>query len=142
MLCSSFTPSFCTPFNHFRLLDFPFFILCFLPPPFPLSPSFCLTLRFLHSPLFFSLFPCLCLLLLSVSQSRIPGTVIPLCSAQCERIFNTTRTPGEETGKETDMYTHRQSDVSHSADTQYCLNMSGWLQQKSPHQFLTNSEHC
>uniref|UniRef100_A0AAV2LFX7 Protein kinase domain-containing protein n=1 Tax=Knipowitschia caucasica TaxID=637954 RepID=A0AAV2LFX7_KNICA len=30
-------------------------------------------------------------------KSRIPGTVIPLCAAQCERIFNTTRTPGEET---------------------------------------------
>uniref|UniRef100_A0A672JUI8 Carnitine O-palmitoyltransferase 1, liver isoform-like n=1 Tax=Salarias fasciatus TaxID=181472 RepID=A0A672JUI8_SALFA len=29
--------------------------------------------------------------------NRIPGTVIPLCAAQCERIFNTTRTPGEET---------------------------------------------
>ncbi|XP_060884043.1 carnitine O-palmitoyltransferase 1, liver isoform-like isoform X1 [Labrus mixtus] len=28
---------------------------------------------------------------------RIPGTSIPLCSAQCERLFNTTRTPGEET---------------------------------------------
>uniref|UniRef100_A0A669BWZ0 carnitine O-palmitoyltransferase n=1 Tax=Oreochromis niloticus TaxID=8128 RepID=A0A669BWZ0_ORENI len=28
---------------------------------------------------------------------RIPGTVIPLCAAQCERIFNTTRIPGEET---------------------------------------------
>uniref|UniRef100_A0A8C7PF00 carnitine O-palmitoyltransferase n=1 Tax=Oncorhynchus mykiss TaxID=8022 RepID=A0A8C7PF00_ONCMY len=25
------------------------------------------------------------------------GTVIPLCAAQCERMFNTTRTPGEET---------------------------------------------
>uniref|UniRef100_UPI003AB041B4 carnitine O-palmitoyltransferase 1, liver isoform-like isoform X2 n=1 Tax=Centroberyx gerrardi TaxID=166262 RepID=UPI003AB041B4 len=32
-----------------------------------------------------------------VKPSRIPGTVIPLCAAQCERIFNTTRTPGEET---------------------------------------------
>uniref|UniRef100_A0A8C1JPL6 carnitine O-palmitoyltransferase n=1 Tax=Cyprinus carpio TaxID=7962 RepID=A0A8C1JPL6_CYPCA len=31
------------------------------------------------------------------SFSRIPGTVIPLCAAQCERMFNTTRTPGEET---------------------------------------------
>lgn len=31
-------------------------------------------------------------------QSRVPGTVIPLCAAQCERMFNTTRTPGEETG--------------------------------------------
>uniref|UniRef100_A0A8C1HBW5 carnitine O-palmitoyltransferase n=1 Tax=Cyprinus carpio carpio TaxID=630221 RepID=A0A8C1HBW5_CYPCA len=30
-------------------------------------------------------------------KSRIPGTVIPLCAAQCERMFNTTRTPGEET---------------------------------------------
>lgn len=32
-------------------------------------------------------------------QSRVPGTVIPLCAAQCERMFNTTRTPGVETGK-------------------------------------------
>ncbi|XP_053196840.1 carnitine O-palmitoyltransferase 1, liver isoform-like [Scomber japonicus] len=32
-----------------------------------------------------------------LKPSRIPGTVIPLCSAQCERMFNTTRTPGEET---------------------------------------------
>lgn len=37
----------------------------------------------------------------SLSQSRVPGTVIPLCAAQCERMFNTTRTPGEETGKHT-----------------------------------------
>ncbi|XP_054625463.1 carnitine O-palmitoyltransferase 1, liver isoform-like isoform X3 [Dunckerocampus dactyliophorus] len=32
-----------------------------------------------------------------LKPSRIPGTVIPLCAAQCERMFNTTRTPGEET---------------------------------------------
>ncbi|XP_073800684.1 carnitine O-palmitoyltransferase 1, liver isoform isoform X2 [Danio rerio] len=32
-----------------------------------------------------------------LNPSRIPGTVIPLCAAQCERMFNTTRTPGEET---------------------------------------------
>ncbi|KAF6734808.1 Carnitine O-palmitoyltransferase 1, liver isoform [Oryzias melastigma] len=32
-----------------------------------------------------------------IKPSRIPGTVIPLCAAQCERIFNTTRIPGEET---------------------------------------------
>lgn len=51
-------------------------------------------------PVFFSLCTRL-LLLLYVSQSRIPGTVIPLCAAQCERIFSTTRTPGEETGKAT-----------------------------------------
>uniref|UniRef100_A0A665UYI4 carnitine O-palmitoyltransferase n=1 Tax=Echeneis naucrates TaxID=173247 RepID=A0A665UYI4_ECHNA len=38
-----------------------------------------------------------------IKPSRIPGTVIPLCAAQCERIFNTTRTPGEETGKQTDI---------------------------------------
>lgn len=31
-------------------------------------------------------------------QSRVPGTVIPLCAAQCERMFNTTRIPGDETG--------------------------------------------
>uniref|UniRef100_A0A8C4F3F6 Carnitine O-palmitoyltransferase n=1 Tax=Dicentrarchus labrax TaxID=13489 RepID=A0A8C4F3F6_DICLA len=38
-----------------------------------------------------------------IKPSRIPGIGIPLCAAQCERIFNTTRTPGEETGKETDI---------------------------------------
>ncbi|XP_053720643.1 carnitine O-palmitoyltransferase 1, liver isoform-like isoform X1 [Synchiropus splendidus] len=32
-----------------------------------------------------------------IKPSHIPGTVIPLCAAQCERIFNTTRTPGTET---------------------------------------------
>uniref|UniRef100_A0A4W5Q0A2 carnitine O-palmitoyltransferase n=1 Tax=Hucho hucho TaxID=62062 RepID=A0A4W5Q0A2_9TELE len=32
-----------------------------------------------------------------VNSDRVPGTVIPLCAAQCERMFNTTRTPGEET---------------------------------------------
>ncbi|CAL8285078.1 unnamed protein product [Merluccius merluccius] len=32
-----------------------------------------------------------------LKPSRIPGTVIPLCAAQCERMFNTSRTPGEET---------------------------------------------
>uniref|UniRef100_A0A8C7F5L0 Carnitine O-palmitoyltransferase 1, liver isoform-like n=1 Tax=Oncorhynchus kisutch TaxID=8019 RepID=A0A8C7F5L0_ONCKI len=36
-----------------------------------------------------------------LKPSRVPGTVIPLCAAQCERMFNTTRTPGEETGKHT-----------------------------------------
>lgn len=32
-----------------------------------------------------------------LNPSRVPGTVIPLCAAQCERMFNTTRTPGEVT---------------------------------------------
>ncbi|KAF3847027.1 hypothetical protein F7725_004105 [Dissostichus mawsoni] len=32
-----------------------------------------------------------------LKPSRVPGTVIPLCAAQCERMFNTTRTPGQET---------------------------------------------
>ncbi|XP_058249253.1 carnitine O-palmitoyltransferase 1, liver isoform isoform X1 [Hemibagrus wyckioides] len=32
-----------------------------------------------------------------LKPSRIPGTFIPLCAAQCERLFNTTRTPGVET---------------------------------------------
>ncbi|XP_018592425.1 carnitine O-palmitoyltransferase 1, liver isoform-like isoform X1 [Scleropages formosus] len=32
-----------------------------------------------------------------IKPSRVPGTIIPLCAAQCERIFNTTRIPGEET---------------------------------------------
>ncbi|KAJ7989930.1 hypothetical protein DPEC_G00309590 [Dallia pectoralis] len=30
-----------------------------------------------------------------LKPSRVPGTVVPLCAAQCERMFNTTRTPGE-----------------------------------------------
>uniref|UniRef100_A0A8C6NX96 carnitine O-palmitoyltransferase n=1 Tax=Nothobranchius furzeri TaxID=105023 RepID=A0A8C6NX96_NOTFU len=32
-----------------------------------------------------------------LTPSRVPGTDIPLCAAQCERMFNTTRTPGAET---------------------------------------------
>ncbi|XP_019906736.1 carnitine O-palmitoyltransferase 1, liver isoform isoform X2 [Esox lucius] len=40
-----------------------------------------------------------------LKPSRVPGTVVPLCAAQCERMFNTTRTPGEETGNE---HTHLQ----------------------------------
>ncbi|XP_066564806.1 carnitine O-palmitoyltransferase 1, liver isoform isoform X2 [Amia ocellicauda] len=32
-----------------------------------------------------------------IKPSFVPGTIIPLCAAQCERIFNTTRIPGEET---------------------------------------------
>ncbi|XP_047214947.1 carnitine O-palmitoyltransferase 1, liver isoform-like isoform X2 [Girardinichthys multiradiatus] len=32
-----------------------------------------------------------------LTPSRVPGTVIPLCAAQCERMFNTIRTPGVET---------------------------------------------
>ncbi|KAL3987625.1 LOW QUALITY PROTEIN: hypothetical protein ACER0C_014740 [Sarotherodon galilaeus] len=32
-----------------------------------------------------------------LKPSRVPGTVIPLCAAQCERMLNTTRTPGVET---------------------------------------------
>ncbi|KAM4531512.1 carnitine O-palmitoyltransferase 1, liver isoform 1-T2 [Odontesthes bonariensis] len=32
-----------------------------------------------------------------LTPTRVPGTVIPLCAAQCERMFNTTRTPGAET---------------------------------------------
>ncbi|XP_069566025.1 carnitine O-palmitoyltransferase 1, liver isoform [Brachyistius frenatus] len=32
-----------------------------------------------------------------LKPSRVPGTVIPLCAAQCERMFNTTRTPGVDT---------------------------------------------
>ncbi|XP_077474533.1 carnitine O-palmitoyltransferase 1, liver isoform [Stigmatopora argus] len=32
-----------------------------------------------------------------LKPSRVPGTVIPLCAAQTERMFNTTRTPGFET---------------------------------------------
>ncbi|XP_057178265.1 carnitine O-palmitoyltransferase 1, liver isoform isoform X1 [Triplophysa rosa] len=32
-----------------------------------------------------------------IKPSRVPGLNVPLCAAQCERIFNTTRIPGEET---------------------------------------------
>ncbi|KAG9481506.1 hypothetical protein GDO78_010632 [Eleutherodactylus coqui] len=31
------------------------------------------------------------------AMSRVPGSIIPLCSSQWERTFNTTRIPGEET---------------------------------------------
>uniref|UniRef100_A0A3P9D7U1 Carnitine palmitoyltransferase 1A2b n=1 Tax=Maylandia zebra TaxID=106582 RepID=A0A3P9D7U1_9CICH len=41
-----------------------------------------------------------------LKPSRVPGTVIPLCAAQCERMFNTTRTPGVETGNK---HTHTQN---------------------------------
>uniref|UniRef100_A0A673YUY8 Carnitine O-palmitoyltransferase 1, liver isoform-like n=1 Tax=Salmo trutta TaxID=8032 RepID=A0A673YUY8_SALTR len=34
---------------------------------------------------------------LSANSGGVFSTVIPLCAAQCERMFNTTRTPGEET---------------------------------------------
>uniref|UniRef100_A0A8C2WMX8 carnitine O-palmitoyltransferase n=1 Tax=Cyclopterus lumpus TaxID=8103 RepID=A0A8C2WMX8_CYCLU len=42
-------------------------------------------------------------------------------SSQCERVFNTTRIPGEETGKETDMHTHvdTQYTVQHWQDSDY-----------------------
>lgn len=104
---------------HTHLLSLPFvsfsislllawFFFIYLPVSLSLLkkkiPSFSLALRFFHGfLLFFSMCPRL-RLLLSVSQSRIPGTVIPLCAAQCERIFNTTRIPGEETGKETEQH--------------------------------------
>uniref|UniRef100_A0A8C6V474 carnitine O-palmitoyltransferase n=1 Tax=Neogobius melanostomus TaxID=47308 RepID=A0A8C6V474_9GOBI len=39
-----------------------------------------------------------------LKPSRVPGTVIPLCAAQYERMFNTTRTPGLETGKTKEMH--------------------------------------
>lgn len=48
-----------------------------------------------HHPIFKHINGCV---FLCVSQSRVPGTVIPLCAAQCERMFNTTRIPGDETG--------------------------------------------
>uniref|UniRef100_A0A7N6FBW1 carnitine O-palmitoyltransferase n=1 Tax=Anabas testudineus TaxID=64144 RepID=A0A7N6FBW1_ANATE len=43
---------------------------------------------------------------LNKEEIKPVSTVIPLCAAQCERIFNTTRIPGEENGKELYMYTH------------------------------------
>lgn len=131
--CSSLTPSSCTLFN--------LYFACFIS-----SYSFLLFVSFWIFPSFFCLFAWLCIfpysspytllslypplrLLLSISQSRIPGTVIPLCSAQCERMFNTTRTPGEETGKETDTYTH--------LDT-HCDN-NEIHPSDDPHQFLTSA---
>lgn len=97
--------------HPFLLHSFACSISLYLPPSFSSSkkkkpsPSFCLTVLLMPSP---SPSP--------PSQSRIPGTVIPLCAAQCERMFNTTRTPGEETGKETRrVHTPRQRGVSHSA---------------------------
>lgn len=96
--CSSLTRSFLS----FTLLDFYLFASFF---------SLFLLDSVSSTALLCPLCCCFCLLL-SISQSRIPGTVIPLCAAQCERIFNTTRTPGEETGKESNVHTHR-----HGAET-------------------------
>uniref|UniRef100_A0A3Q1FL07 Choline/carnitine acyltransferase domain-containing protein n=1 Tax=Acanthochromis polyacanthus TaxID=80966 RepID=A0A3Q1FL07_9TELE len=39
-------------------------------------------------------------------HTLLQSTVIPLCAAQCERMFNTTRTPGTETGNTTHTHTH------------------------------------
>uniref|UniRef100_A0A8B9JH48 carnitine O-palmitoyltransferase n=1 Tax=Astyanax mexicanus TaxID=7994 RepID=A0A8B9JH48_ASTMX len=51
-----------------------------------------------------------------IKPSRIPGTFIPLCAAQCERIFNTTRIPGEETGN-VHMRTHAHTVYTPFTDT-------------------------
>lgn len=66
-------------------------------------PHFCLILCSLHhfAPRF---------TLVSVSQSQVPGTGVPLCSAQCKRMFNSTRAPGETTGKGNDVHTRRRLD--------------------------------
>ncbi len=133
----------------FRLLNFSFIYLLGFLSLFKKKNS-TLTPHFLHcSPLFPSLCPCL-RLLLSVSQTRIPGTVIPLCAAQCERMFNTTRTPGEETGKETDMYTHidtRCGNAMFHTVLIYMIHDTLWTRavnfnQKARTSFWLHSEQC
>uniref|UniRef100_A0A8D3DZ69 Carnitine O-palmitoyltransferase n=1 Tax=Scophthalmus maximus TaxID=52904 RepID=A0A8D3DZ69_SCOMX len=62
-----------------------------------------------------------------IKPSRIPGTVIPLCAAQCERIFNTARTPGEETGKETDMYTHIDAHCGNVVFDTVLITLHPWM---------------
>uniref|UniRef100_A0A8C5HJ69 Carnitine O-palmitoyltransferase 1, liver isoform-like n=1 Tax=Gouania willdenowi TaxID=441366 RepID=A0A8C5HJ69_GOUWI len=52
-----------------------------------------------------------------LKPSRVPGTDIPLCAAQCERMFNTTRTPGVETGN-THTHTH-----THTHTAAYTYNV-------------------
>lgn len=112
-LCQDLFPGILIPYSYliFLLYSLLCSLKCFLPFSFWYLKTnkkniYCLNLHFLYyPPLFFSLHHRL-RLILSISQSRIPGTVIPLCAAQCERIFNTTRIPGEETGKETDLNTH------------------------------------
>ncbi|KAK3520087.1 hypothetical protein QTP70_013046 [Hemibagrus guttatus] len=62
-----------------------------------------------------------------LKPSRVPGTVIPLCAAQCERMFNTTRTPGEETGKGrelADMMERRKVDI-------LCVQETRWKGSKA-----------
>uniref|UniRef100_A0A7N8Y3L0 carnitine O-palmitoyltransferase n=1 Tax=Mastacembelus armatus TaxID=205130 RepID=A0A7N8Y3L0_9TELE len=58
-----------------------------------------------------------------LNKEELKPVIIPLCAAQCERIFNTTRIPGEETGKETDMYTHIDAHytVQHWQDSDYIV---------------------
>lgn len=100
-------------------------------------PHFSLTLHFFHGFLLFFPPPCPRLCLLSVSQSRIPGTLIPLCAAQCERIFNTTRIAGEETGKETELCTCQQRWCS--------IHKNVWTQavnEKPCFSFWLHSVHC
>lgn len=88
--------------NAVRLICFPLaqFSLVCLPPKYAdIIPSplllLCLPRHFAHR-----------FTLVSASQSQIPGTGVPLCSAQCKRMFNTTRAPGETTGKGSDVHTH------------------------------------
>uniref|UniRef100_A0A8C9WLR8 Carnitine O-palmitoyltransferase 1, liver isoform-like n=1 Tax=Scleropages formosus TaxID=113540 RepID=A0A8C9WLR8_SCLFO len=57
-----------------------------------------------------------------IKPSRVPGTIIPLCAAQCERIFNTTRIPGEETGNTQHSSRFRKSLVLiHCVQTWWCI---------------------
>ena len=131
-VCKDISPVFSSLTLPFLLSSFASSLL-YLPSSFLLTIKTKIPLSFCSTPvssatlLCSSLHPCLHFLL-SIPQSRIPGTVIPLCAAQCERIFNTTRTPGEETGKETDLCAHIEI---HNADVWYIV-MTEHKRQTSP----------
>lgn len=75
---------------HFYLFCFQFSIVLFSSTGFPLEWYF----GFLP----YSCFSCQCLTLRSASQLMVLNT-IPMCSSQYERMFNTSRVPGVETGR-------------------------------------------
>lgn len=66
-------------------------------------------------------------------QSRVPGTVIPLCAAQCERMFNTTRIPGDETGNTGAADPHQ---LQLNSETMFSLQANGHLLSNCLNQLL------
>lgn len=99
------------------MLDFSFLPPSFLP---PLKKLICSALRSPPPAALPRATPSALVFILSspFSQTQIPGIGIPLCAAQCKRMFHTTRTPGEETGK--DMYRHMKHTVVTGRFTQRC----------------------